>query len=108
VSGRISVQLADLDFDKQLELVATKDHWQTVLRFGMGASTEKNKLYWVEDFPYAPGRERWQIDLEIPGGSDHFEYAIVYRHGVVNGARTYEFWDNNFGANYRVEAAIVQ
>lgn len=108
VRGRISVQLADLDYDKQLELVATKDNWQTTLRFGIGAAADKNKLYWVEDFPYAPGRERWQIDVELTGGTDHFEYALVYRHGVVNGARTYEFWDNNGGGNYRVEAAILQ
>jgi hypothetical protein len=108
VSGRVSLQLADLDFDKQLELVGTTDNWQTTLRFGIGGSTDKNKLYWVEDFPYAPGRERWQIDVDVPGGADHFEYALVYRHGVVNGARTYEFWDNNFGGNYRVDAAVIQ
>jgi len=108
VTGNISVQIADLDYDKQLELVATKDNWQTTLHFGMGAANEKNKLHWVEDFPYSPGRERWQIELAVPGGSDHFEYALVYRHGVVNGARTYEFWDNNGGGNYRVAAAIVQ
>jgi hypothetical protein len=108
VSGRVSLQLADLDFDKQLELVATTDNWQTTLRFGIGGSADQNKLYWVEDFPYAPGRERWQIDVDLPGGADHFEYALVYRHGVVNGARTYEFWDNNFGGNYRVDAAVIQ
>ncbi|HEX5058406.1 MAG TPA: hypothetical protein VFV99_03555 [Kofleriaceae bacterium] len=108
VTGNISLQLADLDYDKQLELVATKDHWQTTLHFGMGEANEKNKLHWVEDFPYSPGRERWQIELDVPGGSEHFEYALVYRHGVVNGARTYEFWDNNGGGNYRVEAAILQ
>jgi hypothetical protein len=107
VTGRISLQLADLDYDKQLEVVATKDSWQTVLVFGIGAAGEKNKLYWVEDFSYAPGRERWQIDLDLPGGANHFEYALVYRHGVVNGARSYEFWDNNAGANYRVDAPII-
>jgi hypothetical protein len=108
VAGRLSLQLADLDFDKQLEVVATKDNWQTTLRLGMGNPGDKNKLYWVEDFPYAPGRERWQIDVDLPGGSDHFEYALLYRHGVVNGARSYEFWDNNFGSNYRVTPAIIQ
>lgn len=107
VSGRLSVQLADLDYDKQLELVATKDNWQTTLRLGIGGATDKNKWYWVEDFAYS-GRERWQIDVDLAGGADHFEYALVYRHGVVNGARTYEFWDNNGGSNYRVDAAIVQ
>lgn len=108
VTGRISVQLADLDYDKQLEVVATKDGWQTTLHLGMGAPGDANKLYWVEDFPYPPGRERWQIDVDLPGPADHFEYAVVYRHGVVNGARTYEFWDNNGGGNYHVDAPVVQ
>ena len=101
---KISIQVEDLDYDKQVEIVATKDNWQTTLHFGMGASGETNKLYWVEDLPYASGRERWQIDLDVPGGSDHFEYAAVYRHGVINGAHTYEFWDNNFSQNYSVTA----
>ena len=30
----------------------------------------------------------------------------MYRHGVVNGARTYEFWDNNCGSNYARRAPI--
>lgn len=94
VQGRISVQLADLDFDKQVELVASKDGWQTVLHL---------PLSWVEDLSAA--RERWQIDLDLPGAADHFEYAVVYRHGVVNQAKTYEFWDNNGSANWRVDRA---
>ena len=69
------------------------------------AAGQANRWYWVEDFPWSAGRERWQIDVDLPGGAARFEYAVVYRHGVVNGARTYEFWDNNFGANYAVDAA---
>jgi hypothetical protein len=107
VSGKISIQLADLDYDKQLEIVATKDNWQTTLHFGTGAAGDKNKLYWVQDYAYS-GREQWQIDVDVPGGTDAFEYAVVYRHGIVNNARTYEFWDNNFGSNYRVTPAVVQ
>lgn len=102
VRGRISLQLADLDYDKQLELVATKDNWNTVIHLPIGTSGQTNRWYWVEDFPWSPGRERWQIDLDLPGGTDRFQYAVVYRHGVVNGARTYEFWDNNNGTNYVV------
>lgn len=108
VTGRISVQLSDLDFDKEVELIATPDDWQTVLHFGTGASGSTNKFYWVEDFPFAQGRERWQIDLDVPTRTSHFQYAVVYRHGVANGARTYEFWDNNGGANYQVDRAVVQ
>lgn len=106
VSGKISVQLADLDYDKQLELVATTDNWQTTLHLGMGANGDKNKLYWLEDFQ--SGRERWQIDLDLPGSVSELQYAVVYRHGVVNGARTYEFWDNDGGSNYHVTPAVTQ
>lgn len=101
VSGRISAQLADLDYEKNIELVASRDGWQTVLRFGLGASGDKNAWYWAEDLGSA--RERWQIDLDLPGAVDHFEYAVHYRHGVVNNATPYDFWDNNFERNYALD-----
>lgn len=101
VRGSISVQLADLDFDKQIELVATTDGWNTVQWFGIGQAGQKNKLYWAEDYQWS-GRERWQIDLDLATGGAQLEYAVVYRHGVVNNAKVYEFWDNNFGGNYTV------
>jgi hypothetical protein len=98
------VQASGLDFDKQLELVASKDGWATVIYLGTGNQGDTNKLYWVEDFPASDGRERWQIDVDLPAdGANQFEYAVRYRHGIVNGARTYDFWDNNGGGNYKVE-----
>ena len=104
IAGRISLQASDLDFDKQLELVASKDGWQSVIHLGSGNPGDTNKFYWVEDFPFSEGRERWQIDVDLPAdGAARFEYAVVYRHGVTNGAKVYEFWDNNGGANYKVE-----
>jgi len=104
ITGKISLQASDLDFDKQLALVASKDGWQTVIEMGSGSQGEKNKVYWVEDFPFSEGRERWQVDVDLPAdGATKFEYAVVYRHGIVNGAKTYEFWDNNGGTNYRVD-----
>jgi hypothetical protein len=103
VQGRLSLQLTDLDYDKQVAILATTDGWNTVHELGMGSAGDTNKWYWAEEFPWSPGRERWQIDLDLPGSADVFEYAVVYKHGVVNGAVTYEFWDNNFGSNYRVE-----
>ena len=99
--GKLSVQIENLDYDKQLELVATTDGWATTLHFGSGVAGDANLWTWTENLP--PGRERWQIDLDVPGDVTTFEYAIVYRHGVVNGAHTYEFWDNNNGSNYRVD-----
>jgi hypothetical protein len=104
VQGKLSLQALDLDYDKQLEIHATKDGWTTVLRFGIGNPGDKNRWYWVEKYPWS-GRERWEIDLDLPGAADSFEYAVVYRHGVVNNARTTEFWDNNFQQNYRVDRA---
>jgi hypothetical protein len=105
IAGKISLQASDLDFDKQLELVASKDGWATVTTLGMGNQGDKNAWYWVQDFPGSDGRERWEIDLDLPAdGATRFEYAVVYRHGIVNGAKTYEWWDNNGGANYAVTA----
>lgn len=102
VTGRVSVQVADLDYDKELELVASDDGWQTVQHFGMGAPGDRNRFYWAEDLG---SRERWQIDFDLPTTSSHFEYAVAYRHGVVNHARRYAFWDNNGTANWRVDRA---
>lgn len=100
VHGTLSVQVAKLDYDKQLELVATKDNWATVLHFGLGSAGATNAWVWNGDLSL--GRERWQMTVDLPGAATEFDYAIAYRHGVVNGARTYEFWDNNGGANYQV------
>ncbi len=105
VTGSLSVQLADLDFDKQIELFATTDGWNTVIELGMGTAGDKNRWYWAEDYQWS-GRERWQIDLDLGEGGEALEYAVVYRHGVVNGARTYEFWDNNNGSNYQVRQVV--
>ncbi len=88
------------------DFFATTDGWDTVIQLGMGQAGDVNRWYWAEDYPWS-GRERWQLDLDLPQGGEAFEYAVVYRHGVVNGARTYEFWDNNFGANYVVPRVVV-
>ena len=101
VHGALSVQVADLDFDKQVALVATVDGWETVLELGMGAPGDRNAFYWVADL--SGGRERWAIDLDLPGDYQAFEYAVRYRHGVVNGATPYDFWANNLGHNYSLQ-----
>ncbi len=106
VTGSISIQLADLDFDKQIDLYATTDGWASVIELGVGTPGERNRWYWAEDYAWS-GRERWQIDLDLPQGGDALEYAVVYRHGVVNGARSYEFWDNNGGSNHVVPRIVV-
>ena len=100
VEGTITLMVADLDFDKDLKLVWTTDHWATVNNYGIGAATEVNSWHWVQDL--WSGYEEWELKLGIPGTFDKFEYAIVYSHGVVNKAVKYDFWDNNGGGNYVV------
>ena len=81
-------------------MVATVDDWQTVIHINMGAPGDTNAWYWVEDL--FGGGERWQIDLDIPGDYQELQFAMRYRHGVVNDARNYDFWDNNYNQNFRV------
>lgn len=100
VAGKVSVRVADLDYDKQLRMVATVDGWETVLDFGMGAPGDKNVWYWVQD---VYGAELWEIDLDLPGDYQRLEYAVQYKHGVINDATTYGFWANNGGNDYVVE-----
>jgi len=99
LTGVLNVRVADLDYDKELALYGTCDDWSTVLELGSGAPGELNRFYWTSD---VYGAEQWQMDLDLPCPGEAFEYAVVYKHGVVNDATQYWFWDNNFGQNYRV------
>lgn len=98
VQGDISVRLADLDWDKEVAIVWTTDDWATVNWFETGSG--QNEWHWVED--QGGDYERWAINVDIPGDFQSFQYAVVYRHGIVNGAAVYEFWDNNGGSNWVV------
>ncbi|NVB36848.1 hypothetical protein G6O69_03340 [Pseudenhygromyxa sp. WMMC2535] len=99
VHGSIVATVTDIDYDKDIRLVYTTDNWSTVEELSIGED-ELNAWQWVSD---SGNSETWQLELELPGSFDHIEYALVYRHGVVNGADEYEYWDNNYGQNYRVE-----
>ncbi len=98
VQGNIEVRLADIDYDKQVAMVWTTDDWQTTNWSNTGGA--QNQWHWAEDL--GTDYERWEINLDIPGDFQSFKYAIVYKHGVVNGATVYEIWDNNGGSNYVV------
>jgi hypothetical protein len=99
VHGTISARVADIDWDKQIAMVYTTDGWQSSSWMNLGAGA--NEWHWAED--YGADYERWAIDVDLPGDFQSFQYAILYRHGVANSAKTYDFWDNNGGANYVVE-----
>ena len=96
VTGSLVEQIADLDWDKQIELVWTVDDWRTVNRYGSGSG--QNRWRWIQD--QGIDYEQWQIDVKIPGSFSRFQYAVVYRHGTVNNASRYEFWDANGGNNW--------
>lgn len=51
---------------------------------------------------YGADYERWDANINLPGNFNQFQYAIVYRHGTVNGATVYDFSDNNGGQNFVV------
>ena len=102
VSGSLSVLVANLDYDKDIRMVWTVDGWKTVNEFGMGHHSEWD-AFWLDTAGEAT--ERWKMNLAIPGeGIERFEFAVVYRHGVVNSAQVYEYWDNNEGLNYAASA----
>ena len=102
VQGTISLRVANLDWDKDIELYGTTDGWLTTVRLGMGGPDPVNHWQWKQS---VYGGELWELLVDLPGPVSRFEYAVVYRHGVVNGAQQYEFWDNNGGLNYIVESA---
>ena len=104
VSGKVSLIVADLDFDKEIQMVCSTDGWETAQWFSINHSAGKNEWYWEADL--WGDYERWIIDLDLPGDVDKFEYAIVYKHGTSNEAKQYSFWDNNYGKNYIVEKEV--
>lgn len=107
IHGKLSIVLADLDYDKRIEMVYATDGWQNPApAFGMAGDdpNEKNKWRWVGDM--WNGYERWEIDIDLPGDFTTFEYAIVYKHGVKGQARPYEYWANGGGRNYIVHRAL--
>lgn len=103
VYGHIAVRVADLAWDKDIRLVWTVDGWHTVNEFTVGAAGLPNRWHYLNAEGYPAEYEDWGLDLDIPGPVSRFEYAIVYRHGVGDRV-VYEFWDNNGGSNYVVEA----
>lgn len=102
VHGKIALRLADIDYDKDVQMVWTTDGWATANWSGTGEGP--NAWHWVQD--YGADFEQWEIDVAIEDeGVARFEYAIVYRHGGgEDGSKVYEFWDNNYGYNYKVDA----
>ena len=103
VEGKIRMYVASLDYDKDLHMVSTTDGWQNYEDWGIGGENDNNSWHWVGHA--WNGYEIWEMNVKIDRAmqkTDNFQYAIVYRHGVVGNAQHYDFWDNNGGTNYLV------
>lgn len=97
----IDVDVKNLNYNKDVEVVYTTDGWKT---------SNKSKLSFQSYFAVGPkqmlvspnsfGVEKWTASINLPTSVQTVDYAIVYR---VNGQ---EYWDNNFGKNYRVTKVI--
>jgi hypothetical protein len=81
-----------------MKLVWTTDAWATVNEAGMGEGP--NLWHWKDDV--GGGFDRWEIQLDLPGPAERFEYAVLFRHGPAAPAKAYDFWDSNGGMNHVV------
>ncbi len=94
----VVADIRNLAYDKKVNVVYTTDGWKTVnkapLQFtynyaiGSGSSIISPNIF---------GIERWRTTISIkPISASRVEYALSYN---VNGT---EYWDNNFGLNYKL------
>lgn len=90
------INVKNLAYGKRVKVVYSTDNWQTVKE--IDARFEKNYSYGYTNVvsPNENGIENWTFRVSIPERINSVEFAVVYQ---VEGA---EFWDNNFGQNYRV------
>jgi len=94
----VVVDVRNLGYEKKVTLVYTTDGWRTIKYapmqfaqyYGIGSGSSLVS-------PNQFGIERWRINLPVEDVSiSRVEYAVSYK---VNGA---EYWDNNYGRNYRM------
>jgi hypothetical protein len=101
VHGTVDINIPNLAFDKDIELVYTTDGWNTKHTMTIGDPKADNVVFWVQGFGT---REQWRAKINLPGDFQQFEYACVYRHAAnVPNAQVYEFWDTFPGSNHIVK-----
>lgn len=90
------VNVKNLAYGKSVKIIYSTDNWQTTKE--ADARFEKNYSYGYSNVesPNEQGIENWTFRVSIPERINTVEFAVVYQ---VEGA---EFWDNNFGQNYRI------
>ncbi len=94
----VTADVKNIGFSKEVKLVYTTDGWATNQVVPLGYQSS----YAVGGYNYqsgvnAYGVERWgtSVAIAVPATVQNIEYAVVYK---VNGV---EYWDNNFGQNYK-------
>jgi len=94
----VVVDVRNLGYEKKVTLVYSTDRWRTTkyapmqfaLYYSIGSGSSLIS-------PNQFGIERWRINLPVEDISmSRVEYAVSYK---VNGT---EYWDNNYGRNYRM------
>ncbi len=92
-----NLDVRNLAYEKQVEVVFSTDGWNTVQQLGAGYAGGYHPAYASPiAAPNAFGTERWSFERELDYYAGSVEFAIAY---TVDG-QTY--WDNNFGQNYVV------
>ncbi|GAA4273889.1 hypothetical protein U6A24_01885 [Aquimarina gracilis] len=82
---------------KEVEVVYTTDGWQTQQYLSLSYTPRWYSGYnYVLLSPNQFGIERWTGSVNVDESVNTIEYAVVYK---VNGQ---EYWDNNYGRNYRI------
>ncbi len=94
----ISANLKNLGYTKEVNVVYTTDGWATSHVKPLSYSSRQTVgAQQSVASPNAFGVEFWASfsQITVPSGVQELQYALVYK---VNGV---EYWDNNFGQNYK-------
>lgn len=96
-SFNVVADIRNIAYNKIVTVVYTSNNWQTVqtapLNFAQYYSIG-NGVSLIS--PNVFGTERWIANINLNSMIKNIEYAVSYK---VNGI---EYWDNNFGNNYKV------
>jgi hypothetical protein len=93
----VAVNLQNLGFEKQVDVVYTTDGWHTVKTSPLAYNASQYYGYGSAPSPNAAGVEYWTGAIAVDASAPRVEYAIAYE------AADETHWDNNFGSNYVVQ-----
>ena len=94
----VEADVKNFAYGKEVNVVYSTDNWKTSNSVPMNFIQH----YALSDFVVLPNpnvfnNEKWSVYLNLPANAKYVDYSISYK---VNGA---QFWDNNYGKNYRLK-----